>query len=97
MTNKNNARHPTNGGNQTFSFSAPAALSVQLVGDFTHWQQRPINLHKGSDGLWRTTVELTAGTHRYRFLVDGQWRDDPECAVRVPNPFGSHDAVRKVA
>jgi 1,4-alpha-glucan branching enzyme len=97
MSNKNNARQSTNGGSQTFSFSAPGAMSVQLVGDFTHWQQRPINLRKGADGVWRTTIELQAGTHRYRFLVDGQWRDDPECAVRVPNPFGSQDAVRKVA
>jgi len=24
-----------------------------------------------------TTVELKPGTHHYRFLVDGEWRDDP--------------------
>ena len=88
---KNNSKQ------QNFSFTAPTAMNVELVGDFTHWQQRPINLRKGADGVWRTTIELQAGTHRYRFLVDGQWRDDPECAVRVPNPFGSRNAVRQVA
>jgi 1,4-alpha-glucan branching enzyme len=98
-----NAKHPTTertertyGRSQTFSFTAPTAMSVQLVGDFTHWQQGAINLSKGPDGVWRTTVPLAAGTHRYRFLVDGQWRDDPECSLRVANPFGSQDGVRKV-
>lgn len=81
---------------QAFSFKAPGAISVQLVGDFTHWQEHPVNLRKSPDGIWRTTVELTSGTHHYRFLVDGQWRDDPECTLYVPNPYGSRDAVRKV-
>jgi 1,4-alpha-glucan branching enzyme len=82
---------------QTFSFKAPTAMRVQLAGDFTHWQQRPINMRKGEDGVWRTTVELIPGPHHYRFLVDGRWQDDPECTLRVPNPFGSEDAVRQVA
>jgi hypothetical protein len=30
-------------------------------------------------------------------MVDGQWRDDPECALHVPNPYGGQDAVRQVA
>jgi len=68
-----------------------------LVGDFTHWQEKPIHLKKESGGLWRATVELSSGTHHYRFIVDGQWRDDPDCALRVPNPYGSQDSVRQVA
>jgi 1,4-alpha-glucan branching enzyme len=82
---------------QTFSFAAPTATSVQLVGDFTHWAQNPINLRKGADGIWQIALTLEPGTHHYRFLVDGQWCDDPECTLRVPNPYGGHDAVRQVA
>src|SRR5436190_489587 len=26
-----------------------------------------------------------------------EWHDDPNCALRVPNPFGSQDSVRMVA
>ncbi len=81
---------------QTFSFTAPTATSVQLVGDFTRWQENPINLKQGTDGVWQAAVALKPGTHHYRFLVDGQWRDDPDCAVRVPNPFGSENSVRIV-
>jgi 1,4-alpha-glucan branching enzyme len=81
---------------QGFSYTAPTAMSVVLVGDFTHWQKSPIPLRKEADGVWRTQVDLEPGTHRYRFLVDGQWRDDPECTVRVPSPYGSEDMVREV-
>jgi 1,4-alpha-glucan branching enzyme len=81
---------------QAFSFNAPAAMSVQLVGDFTHWQKSPINLKKDEGGVWRTRVKLAPGTYHYRFLVDGQWRDDPECTLRVNNPYGGDNAVRQV-
>ena len=80
----------------SFSFSAPSALSVQLAGDFTQWEECPINLQKGLDGVWRVTVELKPGTHHYRFLVDGQWTDDPDCTIREPNPFGGDNMVRHV-
>ena len=94
------ARKPNNDSGrktQNFSFTAPGAISVQLVGDFTHWQQHPIQMRKGPDGIWRASVELEPGPHHYRFLVDGQWRDDPECTLRVPNPYGTQDSVRQVA
>ncbi len=81
---------------QTFSLAAPGATSVQLVGDFTHWNERPIALRKSNGGLWRATTRLETGSHPYRFLVDGEWRDDPECSLRVPNPYGGQDCVRQV-
>ena len=81
---------------QTFRFSAPAAMSVLLVGDFTHWQQEPLPMQKGKDGIWTATVALPPGKHYYRFIVDNEWCDDPECTVRVPNPYGGQDMVRQV-
>lgn len=67
-----------------------------LVGDFTHWQEQPVALKKEAGDIWTTSVELAPGTYHYRFLVDGQWRDDPECTIRVSNPFGTEDGVREV-
>jgi 1,4-alpha-glucan branching enzyme len=82
---------------QTFHFRSPAARSVLLVGDFTHWQERGIPMSRGKDGIWTTSVELQPGKHTYRFIVDGEWRDDPECRIRVDNPYGGHDMVREAA
>jgi len=82
---------------QIFAIHAPAAMSVQLVGDFTHWQERPVSLQKSAGDVWRAELELSPGTHHYRFIVDGQWTDDPNCTIRVPNPFGGENMVRTVA
>jgi 1,4-alpha-glucan branching enzyme len=91
------ARQFESSSRQTFRFTAPGATSVLLAGDFTHWQQSPVSMKKGKDGVWMAAVELPPGKHNYRFIVDGEWRDDPECTVRVPNPFGSQNMVRQVA
>jgi 1,4-alpha-glucan branching enzyme len=87
---------PANAAAQIFAFSAPTAMSVQLVGDFTRWTEQPVSLQKGTGGVWRTEVALAPGVHHYRFIVDGKWQDDPECTVRVPNPYGGENMVRKV-
>jgi 1,4-alpha-glucan branching enzyme len=95
MAKKSNSK---NGGRaQIFLLRAPEASSVQLAGDFTQWQERPINMQKDAEGVWRTTVNLPQGAHHYRFLVDGEWRDDPDCTLRAPNPFGGEDMTRQVA
>ena len=91
------ARKESTPKKQTFRFSDADALSVMLVGDFTHWQANPIPMRKGADGIWMVKVELPPGTHTYRFIVDGEWRDDPECTIHVANPYGGRDMVRKVA
>ena len=80
----------------TFSLLEPNAASVQLAGDFSDWTKKPINLRKDENGMWKATVPLEPGTHQYRFLVDGQWYDDPACQNRVPNPFGAMNCVREV-
>ena len=102
MAKKTSSKETGNGNGhsraqQRFSFRAPEAISVQLVGDFTEWEAHPISLRKETGGVWQAAVELTPGEHHYRFLVDGEWRDDPDCSVRVPNSFGSHNMMRKVA
>jgi 1,4-alpha-glucan branching enzyme len=81
---------------ETFSYVQPNARNVMLVGNFTDWEQHPIELKKQKDGTWRTTVTLEPGEYEYRFLVDGEWRDDATCPMRKPNPFGEANCVREV-
>jgi 1,4-alpha-glucan branching enzyme len=82
--------------NQKFRLEAPAAKKVLLVGDFTNWREGAIPMQKGDDGVWTASVGLPLGTHNYLFIVDGEWRDDPECPLRVPNPYGSQNMVLQV-
>ncbi|MCS6863214.1 MAG: hypothetical protein NZT92_23145, partial [Abditibacteriales bacterium] len=40
----------------TFSLYAPEAREVLLLGDFSHWTEKPVSLKKHKDGLWKTTL-----------------------------------------
>ncbi len=77
----------------TFSIVAPEARSVKLVGDFSGWESRPVDLKKLKSGQWKATLSLEGGKYEYRYLVDGQWRDDPNCPTRVPNSFGGQNCL----
>jgi 1,4-alpha-glucan branching enzyme len=77
----------------TFSYKAPQALSVLLAGDFTGWQEAPLEMKKSKNGVWKKTVSLPPGRYEYRLLVEGQWCDDPECPNRQPNQFGGENCV----
>lgn len=78
-----------------FSYHAPEAERVAVTGSFCGWDD-PVELNKDDSGRWRTTVALPAGDYEYRFLVDGEWRDDPACSERTPNHFGSENCVLHV-
>lgn len=76
-----------------FQVGAPSAGMVALAADFTDWDKAPIKMLRLGDGVWQTKVALPQGRHRYKFLVDGRWLEDPHSPERVPNPFGTTDGV----
>ena len=80
-----------------FQLTAPSALSVMLAADFTGWEKMPVKLTRLADGTWQTAIALPPGRYAYRFIVDGQWQDDPDCSQWEVNPFGSTNAVIEVA
>ncbi|HOW67298.1 MAG TPA: isoamylase early set domain-containing protein [Candidatus Paceibacterota bacterium] len=80
----------------TFSLTAPGAGKVSLAGCFTDWDKSPLIMKRQKGGVWKTTVPLAPGTYEYRFIVDGQWQDDPSCKTLRPNSLGSHNCVCEV-
>ena len=77
----------------TFKLHAPNAQRVSLAGDFNSWDQEMHPLKKSSAGLWKKMVSLSPGRYEYRFVVDGEWRNDPNCNTCSPNPFGGDNCV----
>ena len=75
--------------NTEFQLQAPDARSVKLAADFTDWEISPLDLIRSASGVWFTLVPLLPGSYAYRFIVDGQWQDDPQAACRIANPFGT--------
>jgi 1,4-alpha-glucan branching enzyme len=90
------ARELTEKSKVTFALQAPEAKEVRVAGTFTDWEQAAMTLRKQKDGTWKKTVALPPGTYEYRFMVDGEWRDDPACPMRRPNHFGSQNCIRVV-
>ena len=88
MTTPKGSKHKV-----TFLYEAPAAQTVLLAGDFTGWQQAPVSLKKDKTGIWKKSISLPPGRYEYRLLVDGEWRDDPQCSARHPNQFGGENCV----
>ena len=81
---------------EIFELIAPEANAVTVVGTFSDWEKNPVPLKKQKNGLWKASIPLESGNHEYRFVVDGQWKNDPSCAQRVQNPFGEENCVRIV-
>ena len=79
-----------------FGYFKPEAREVFLVGSFNGWDPRMTPLHRDRLGDWSIEVELPTGEHRYRFVVDGEWCDDPAAQQTVQNPYGGFDAIMVV-
>lgn len=98
MTKPRLTEYPKPNGKKrvTFALESPAAQQVHVTGSFCDWQTNSCALKRSISGTWRTTRSLPPGRHEYRFIVDGEWCDDPNCTERVPNPFGSENCVLHV-
>jgi hypothetical protein len=83
-------------GTAVFRLEAPDATTVKLVAGFTGWEKRSLDLCKNEEGVWEITVALSPGRYPYRFLVDGEWHDDPQCPQCEANPYGTTNAVIEV-
>ena len=70
-------RATVSAGEHEFKYKAPNASTVELMGEWNGWKAIPMT--KGDDGVWTAKVTLSAGTHGYKFLVDGKdWVFDPD-------------------
>ena len=77
-----------------FYCRAPQADSVQLAGDFNHWN--PVAMQRRDDGWWFIQVMLIHGHHQYRFLVDGKPVLDPRATGVGRNPLNEEVSILAV-
>ena len=75
-----------------FTFEAPEAERVQLVGDFNGWALESTEM-ESAGSLWTKVVKLAPGRYQYRYVVDGRWQSDPLNALSEPSPFGGDNSV----
>ena len=88
---------PNKGRRVQFELSTEPGSMVYLAGTFNNWNQNENQLQDSPDsGHDKTVLRVPAGTHEYKFIVNGIWTVDPNCADLVPNGFGSLNNVLKV-
>ena len=60
--------------------------TAYICGSFTQWQKMPMQWRQaGASGEWFKGVDLTPGTHQYKFIIDGQWRHDHTAPTVLDN------------
>ncbi len=74
----------------TFEYAAelgqPTPRSVALAGTFNGWNKAATPLRMSAGGTWSAAVDLPAGMHLYKFVLDDErWIADPR------NPDTVHD------
>jgi 1,4-alpha-glucan branching enzyme len=79
-----------------FSLLAPQARSVCTAGDFNQWNPSSHPMKVDDEGIWRISLALNPGQYEYRFFVDGEWQNDPNCVPFVENPFGASNSLKIV-
>lgn len=88
-------------GRTQFRIYLPHAAHVELMGDFTDWQSRPIGMVRGLEddsGWWSTECEVPDGDHRFAYLVDGQyWMPDYAASGVYRNEYGRWTSNLSVA
>ena len=75
----------------------PAAQQVYVAGSFNGWKPDTTPLMALGNGRWKGDLKLGPGRHEYLFVVDGQWRPDPNARETVQNPFGGRNSVVMVS
>ena len=80
-----------------FRLSAPKAREVVLVIRSVKVSSPSTHpMHKGIDGTWHVTLELTRGRHLYRFLVDHVPTLDPASRGTVHDDRHGPCSMREV-
>ena len=91
---KNNSANPVSSKRICrLEFKHEPGAKVSIAGSFNDWQPSATPMVAVGDGLWVKELSLPPGRYEYRFVVNGQWVDDPNAKETAPNPHGGMNAV----
>ena len=71
------------------------AKEVILTGSFNRWDEELFKMHKTEDG-WVIALEIKPGEYEYKFIVDGQWIEDPSNPSKRKNEYDGYNSVINV-
>jgi MinD-like ATPase involved in chromosome partitioning or flagellar assembly len=81
-------------------FKDSEAGDVRIAGDFNGWVPdrgvRSLIAMEGENRVWTKILTLEPGTYQYRYVVDGEWREDPANPKSAPGPTGQPNSILHV-
>jgi len=80
----------------TLKVTAPDAKEVYLAGEFNNWKLDENSRMEQNNGCWTKSINLNTGKYRYRFVIDGNWTEDPSNPLKQVNPYGAMDSLIEV-
>jgi len=82
-------------------FRDSGAHDVRIAGDFNGWvpDKGVRSLIESEDGqrIWTKILLLPPGRYQYRYVVDGEWREDPDNPEAVSSRVGGRNSVLVVS
>lgn len=68
------------------------AKKVILAGTFNNWNEKDTRMERSESG-WKLSMNLPAGKHNYKFIVDGKWMIDPGNPLSEYDPYGNLNSI----
>jgi chromosome partitioning protein len=78
-------------------FRDTRASDVRIAGDFNGWVPdkgvRSLIESEGATRVWTKILQLPPGRYQYRYVVDGEWREDPDNPETAGGAVGGRNSV----
>ncbi|RNC86401.1 MAG: hypothetical protein ED556_08910 [Winogradskyella sp.] len=68
------------------------ADKVIISGTFNRWDETGFKMNKTNYG-WEVTLQLRPDIYEYKFIVDGDWIEDPNNPSKTSNKFGGYNSL----
>ncbi len=76
-------------GTYLFKYDSTTARDVFLVGDFNNWNPFNLSMTNKGAGEFYIKISLKPGLHTYCFVVDGEWKTDPNNRDQYSDEVGN--------
>ena len=80
----------------TFSLENTDANEDFLMGGLNEWNSKTHPMKNDGNGTWFRDVAIPPGKYEYKFLVDGQWKEDPQNEQLSLNFYGTYNNIINV-
>jgi hypothetical protein len=71
------------------------AKAVYLAGSFNNWGAHELQMDPTPSG-WVVEIYLSEGTHTYKYVVDGNWVQDPDNPLQVPDGGRGYNSMLRI-